>query len=90
MTKQTLVVALAATLLSTTAVAEIATGDTSGMRIALSNNFAGNSWRQAMLKSWDEVATQAGRRSTTASSPRPRPSPRPRTRRPSRQHRSRT
>jgi ribose transport system substrate-binding protein len=59
MTGKTLVAALGAALLSTTAMAEIATGDTSGMRIALSNNFAGNSWRQAMLKSWDEVATQA-------------------------------
>lgn len=33
--------------------------DTSGMRIALSNNYAGNSWRQAMLKSWEENAEDA-------------------------------
>ena len=33
--------------------------DTSGMRIALSNNYAGNSWRQAMLESWNEVTGQA-------------------------------
>jgi ribose transport system substrate-binding protein len=33
--------------------------DTSGKRIALSNNYAGNSWRQAMLKSWDTVTSQA-------------------------------
>jgi len=33
--------------------------DTSGKRIALSNNYAGNSWRQAMLKSWDKVTKQA-------------------------------
>jgi ribose transport system substrate-binding protein len=29
--------------------------DTSGKKIALSNNYAGNSWRQAMLTSWDKV-----------------------------------
>ncbi len=33
--------------------------DTSGDRIALSNNYAGNSWRQAMLQSWTEVGKQA-------------------------------
>jgi ribose transport system substrate-binding protein len=33
--------------------------DTSEKRIALSNNYAGNSWRQAMLKSWDKVTKQA-------------------------------
>ena len=29
--------------------------DTTKKKIALSNNYAGNSWRQAMLKSWDKV-----------------------------------
>jgi ribose transport system substrate-binding protein len=33
--------------------------DTSGKKIALSNNYAGNSWRQAMLKSWEKVTSQA-------------------------------
>ena len=33
--------------------------DTSHMRIALSNNYAGNSWRQAMLQSWDKVTKKA-------------------------------
>jgi len=33
--------------------------DTSDKRIALSNNYAGNSWRQAMLESWDKVAGAA-------------------------------
>ncbi len=33
--------------------------DTSDKRIALSNNYAGNSWRQAMLRSWDKVTSQA-------------------------------
>ena len=37
----------------------LALADTSGKKIALSNNYAGNSWRQAMLKSWDKVAKQA-------------------------------
>ncbi|MFN0116637.1 MAG: ABC transporter substrate-binding protein [Paracoccaceae bacterium] len=36
-----------------------ALADTSGKRIALSNNYAGNSWRQAMLQSWDKVTKQA-------------------------------
>ena len=33
--------------------------DTSGKRIALSNNYAGNSWRQAMLTSWEKVTGAA-------------------------------
>ncbi|MEM7445180.1 MAG: ABC transporter substrate-binding protein [Pseudomonadota bacterium] len=33
--------------------------DTSDMRIALSNNYAGNSWRQAMLRSWEANGEQA-------------------------------
>lgn len=33
--------------------------DTKDQKIALSNNYAGNSWRQAMLKSWDKVTKQA-------------------------------
>jgi ribose transport system substrate-binding protein len=36
-----------------------AVADTSDKRIALSNNYAGNSWRQAMLQSWDKVTSQA-------------------------------
>jgi ribose transport system substrate-binding protein len=50
--------ALALALASGTALAE-----TSAKRIALSNNYAGNSWRQAMLESWTKVtgpAVQAG------------------------------
>jgi ribose transport system substrate-binding protein len=34
-------------------------GDTSQMRIALCNNYAGNSWRQAMLKAWEQAAQEA-------------------------------
>jgi ribose transport system substrate-binding protein len=33
--------------------------DTSGKKIALSNGYAGNSWRQAMLASWDKIGKQA-------------------------------
>lgn len=53
-------------ILLTTALALVAmpvVADTSGMRIALSNNYAGNSWRQAMLTSWETVtgpAVEAG------------------------------
>ncbi len=36
-----------------------ADADTSKMKIAFSNNYAGNSWRQAMLKSYDIVTKQA-------------------------------
>ena len=43
-----------AALLATPALA-----DTSGKKIALSNNYAGNSWRQAMLQSWDKIGKQA-------------------------------
>ena len=39
--------------------AGVAIADTSGKKIALSNNYAGNSWRQAMLKSWDTVTKKA-------------------------------
>lgn len=39
--------------------ASAAPADTSDKRIALSNNYAGNSWRQAMLQSWKEVGEQA-------------------------------
>ena len=52
---------IAAILFATCAVlvSQAASADTSGKRIALSNNYAGNSWRQAMLKSWDEVGKAA-------------------------------
>jgi ribose transport system substrate-binding protein len=46
---------LALALVTSTA----AIADTSGKRIALSNNYAGNSWRQAMLTSWDKTTKQA-------------------------------
>ncbi|WP_227309280.1 substrate-binding domain-containing protein [Acidisoma cellulosilyticum] len=43
-----------ATLLGATALSAQA-ADTSSKRIALSNNYAGNSWRQAMLQSWAQA-----------------------------------
>ena len=70
--KVALAVAIAATCLSGAAVA-----DTSSKKIALSNNYAGNSWRQAMLKSWDKVTSKAVADKVVADAP---PSPRPRTR----------
>lgn len=36
-----------------------AAADTSAKKIALSNNYAGNSWRQAMLTSWDKITKPA-------------------------------
>lgn len=40
--------------------------DTSGKKIALSNNYAGNSWRQAMLTSWDKITKEAVKAGTVA------------------------
>jgi ribose transport system substrate-binding protein len=54
MKKSLVLGALAVVLASTTAYA-----DTSGMKIAFSNNYAGNSWRQAMLKSYAAVTEKA-------------------------------
>lgn len=56
MLKKTLACSLAlAALLATGS----AMADTKDKKIALSNNYAGNSWRQAMLKSWDKVTKPA-------------------------------
>lgn len=48
---------LTAATLSLSAGAALA--DTSNKRIALSNNYAGNSWRQAMLKTFEKTANKA-------------------------------
>ena len=42
--------------------------DTSKMKIAFSNNYAGNSWRQAMLKSYEAVTTKAVKDGAVAAS----------------------
>ena len=46
-----------------------ANAETSGKKIALSNNYAGNSWRQAMLKSWEKVTGQAVKDGMVAEAP---------------------
>ncbi len=61
MNKSIILGAIAVALLSGTALAE-----TSGKKIALSNNYAGNSWRQAMLQSWDKVTKPAVEAGTVA------------------------
>src|SRR3954447_21583790 len=45
--------------LAVTFAAGAANADTKDKKIAFSNNYAGNSWRQAMLKSFDAVAKKA-------------------------------
>jgi len=37
----------------------VASGDTSKAKIALSNSYAGNTWRQQMLKTWDAATKDA-------------------------------
>ena len=37
----------------------VATGDTSKMKIAFSNSYAGNSFRQVMMKNFDSMGQQA-------------------------------
>lgn len=56
------------TLLAGTALlaAAAASAETADKRIALSNNYAGNSWRQAMLESWDRVTGPAVKAGTVA------------------------
>ena len=61
MTAKTVLLASVALLTALPAIA-----DTSGMRIALSNNYAGNSWRQAMLTSWETVTGPAVAAGTVA------------------------
>ncbi len=69
MNRTTLVpVALAASLLALSASPSFAV-DTTSKKIALSNNFAGNSWRQAMLKSWDKVTKEALAKKVVAQAP---------------------
>ena len=43
--------------------------DTASKKIALSNNFAGNSWRQTMLKSWDKITKEAVAKKVVAQAP---------------------
>ena len=66
MLKKTLLVTVALTFVLS---AGAAYADTSGKTIALSNNYAGNSWRQAMLKSWDKVTAAAVKDGVVAQAP---------------------
>src|SRR6476660_10421407 len=50
---------LALAVLGVGVIAGTAFADTSDKKIAFSNNYAGNSWRQAMLKSYDIVTKKA-------------------------------
>ena len=50
---------LALCALGSTLLAGSALADTSAKKVAFSNNYAGNSWRQAMLKSYDIVTKKA-------------------------------
>ncbi|WP_062205388.1 ABC transporter substrate-binding protein [Aureimonas sp. AU12] len=62
MTKRLMLAMLAVTSLSGAAFAE-----TADKTIALSNNYAGNSWRQAMLESWQKVTGEAVKAGTVKS-----------------------
>jgi ribose transport system substrate-binding protein len=59
----------AAVLLAVTAQAPALAADTAKKKIALSNNYAGNSWRQAMLKSWDKVTKDAVAKGVVGAAP---------------------
>lgn len=65
MTFKTILLATAA-LVSAAIPLSAAHADTSDKKIALSNNYAGNSWRQAMLTSWDKVTKAAVAAKTVA------------------------
>jgi ribose transport system substrate-binding protein len=60
---------ITAALLFSVAAQPSLAADTAKKKIALSNNFAGNSWRQAMLKSWDKVTKEAVAKGVVADAP---------------------
>jgi ribose transport system substrate-binding protein len=60
--------ALAIAALASTSLSGAALADTSKMKIAFSNNYAGNSWRQAMLKSYEAVTQKAVKAGVVAAS----------------------
>ncbi len=49
--------------------AQVATGDTSKDKMALSNSYAGNTFRQQQMKTWQEVAGQAVQAHLIAAAP---------------------
>jgi ribose transport system substrate-binding protein len=58
---------LASAAITCAAMPASAFADTSAKKIALSNNYAGNSWRQAMLTSWEKVTGEAVKAGIVAS-----------------------
>ena len=56
---KTVLKTLSLCLMGATLMAAPATAATANKKIALSNNYAGNSWRQAMLRSFTTVGKQA-------------------------------
>lgn len=58
--RSAIVIAAATAMLASVAAAPAVAqdADTSDKRVAFSNNYAANSWRQAMLRSWDEMSQQ--------------------------------
>ncbi len=58
---------LASAAIACAAMPASAFADTSAKKIALSNNYAGNSWRQAMLTSWEKVTGEAVKAGVVAS-----------------------
>jgi ribose transport system substrate-binding protein len=68
--KSALTVLSVAAMVATAPVhAEIAKGDTSSKKIALSNAYAGNAWRQSMLKSWEITANEAVKNKIVSAAP---------------------
>jgi ribose transport system substrate-binding protein len=63
------VLSLATAMAFAPAHAQIAKGDTSSKKIALSNAYAGNAWRQSMLKSWEVTANEAVKNKLIAAAP---------------------
>jgi ribose transport system substrate-binding protein len=62
-------IALILTALCVSLLAGFSNAATSDKKIALSNNYAGNSWRQAMLKSWNKITSQAVKDGVVAEAP---------------------
>jgi ribose transport system substrate-binding protein len=60
---------LASCMVASVVQAQVAAGDTSQKKIALSNSFAGNAWRQSMLQSWSTVSTAAVQDKKVAAAP---------------------
>jgi ribose transport system substrate-binding protein len=63
------IAAVVCAVVATCANAQVASADTSSMKIALSNNYAGNTWRQTMLQSWEKVADPAVKQRVVAAAP---------------------